>query len=303
MASAQEWPTRRIQAVVPIGAGSATDITARTALEQVAAQLGQPIVIENRPGAGNTIGMAAVARAEPDGYTLLVSGASHSVVPITFAKLPFDVFRDLVPIIPLGTTPIVLVTLPSKGYKNIHDLVAAARAKQGAMNYSSAGIGQITHFATEAIRIAAGFQAVHVPYRSAPEALTAVLSGQAEFYLSPLAAVFPLLKDGKLQALAVTGQQRASAIADIPTIQEAGFSQVNYSLWVGLFAPAKTPVPILDRLHRETAKALQTTAVKERFAKLGIDPMPMDSSAFSKMIQDEYVLNAEIAKMVGITAQ
>jgi tripartite-type tricarboxylate transporter receptor subunit TctC len=303
MASAQQWPTKRIQVVVPIGAGSATDITARTALEQVATQLGQPIVIENRPGAGNTIGMAAVARAEPDGYTLLVSGASHSVVPITYSKLPFDVFRDLVPIIPFGTTPIVLVVLPSKGYKNTQDFIAAAKAKQGAFNYSSAGIGQVTHFATEAFRIAAGFESVHVPYRSAPEALTAVLSGQAEFYMSPLAAVFQLLKDGKLQALAISGSQRASAIADIPTLQEAGFSQVNYSLWVGLFAPARTPAPILDRLHRETEKAIQSATVKERFAKLGIDPMPMAASAFSKMIQDEYVMNAKIAKMVGIKAE
>jgi tripartite-type tricarboxylate transporter receptor subunit TctC len=268
-------------------------------LDAVATQLGQPIIIDNRPGAGNTIGMAAVARAKPDGYTLLFSGG-QSVVPITYPKLSFDVFRDLIPIIPAGATPIVLVVSPSKSYKNVHDLVAAAKAQQGGFNYSMVGAGQVTDFATEAFRIAAGFQAVRVSYRSAPEALSAVLAGQAEFYMSPLAAALPLLNSGKLQALAVAGAQRASLIPQVPTLKEQGFPQVDYSLWVGLFAPAKTPEAILDRLHRETAKAIQSAGVKEKFGKLGVDSMLMESSAFREMIKDEYARNAEVAKVMGI---
>jgi tripartite-type tricarboxylate transporter receptor subunit TctC len=302
VASAQQWPTKRIQVIVPLGAGSATDVVARTVLDAVATQLGQPIVIENRLGAGNTIGMAAVARAEPDGYTLLFSGG-HSVVSITYPNLPFDVFQDLTPITPIGATPIVLVVSRSKGYKDVHDLVGAAKGQQGRFNYSMVGVGQITDFATEAFRIAAGFQAVRVSYRSTPEALSAVLTGQAEFYMSPLAAAFSLLKDGRLQALAITGAQRASQIPDVPTLKESGFSLVDYSLWVGLFAPGKTPEAILDRLHRETTKVIQSPSMKEKFAKLGVDPMLMESSAFRKMINDEFTRNAEIAKVMGIKPQ
>ena len=212
-------------------------------------------------------------------------------------------FRDLTPIVPVGATPIVLVVSRARGYKDVHELVGAAKAQQGRFNYSMVGVGQITDFATEAFRIAAGFQAVRVSYRSTPEALSAVLTGQAEFYMSPLAAAFPLLRDGKLQALAITGAQRASQIPEIPTLKESGFPLVDYSLWVGLFAPARTPEAIQGRLHRETTKAIQSPSMKEKFAKLGVDPMLMEPPAFSKMIRDEYTRNVEIAKVMGIKPQ
>ncbi|MGZ3281486.1 MAG: Bug family tripartite tricarboxylate transporter substrate binding protein, partial [Xanthobacteraceae bacterium] len=188
-AFAQGWPTRQIQTLVPQSPGSALDIVTRAVMEQVSAQLGQPIIIENRTGAGNTIAMAAVARAEPDGYTILANSSTHSLVPVTYSTLSFDTFRDLTPIIPLGNTPLVMVVSSSKGYKNVADFVAAAKEKRGAMNYSSGGVGSITHLAMEAFRLAAGFEAVHVPFRGAPEALTEVLAGRADFYFSPLTAV------------------------------------------------------------------------------------------------------------------
>src|SRR5215218_6017719 len=175
-ASAQNWPARQITTIVPQSAGSALDIVTRAVMEQLATRLGQTIIVENRTGAGNTIAMGAVARAEPDGYTVLANSATHSLVPVTYSNLPFDTFRDLTPIIPLSNTPMVMVVQASKGYKNVAEFVADAKAKKGAMNYSSGGVGSITHLAMEAFRLAAGFEAVHVPFKGAPEALTEVLA-------------------------------------------------------------------------------------------------------------------------------
>jgi tripartite-type tricarboxylate transporter receptor subunit TctC len=301
-AFAQGWPTRQIQTFVPLSPGSAVDIVTRAVMEQVSAQLGQPIIIENRSGGGNTIAMAAVARAEPDGYTLLANSSTHSLVPVTFRTLPFDTFRDLMPIIPLGNTPLVMVVTPSKGYKSVKDFVAAAKEKRGAVNYSSAGTGNITHFAMEAFRLAAGFEAVHVPFRGAPEALTEVLAGRADFYFSPLPAALPFLQEGKLDALAVSGSQRALAIPNVPTIAESGYPEATYNFWVGLFAPSKTPAAIIERIYRETVKALESPTVKEKFARLGIDPMPLDRTAFAKLIEDEFILNTKVAKSGGVKA-
>jgi tripartite-type tricarboxylate transporter receptor subunit TctC len=301
-AFAQEWPTKHVSAIVPLGAGSAVDIVARTVLDQVAVQLGQPVLIENRPGAGNTLGMGVVARAKPDGYTVLVNSSSHSLVPITYTSLPFDTFQDLVPIAPLGSMPTVMVVSPSKGYKDVAQFVAVAKSKQGGMNYSSAGVASFTHFAMEAFRLAAGFEATHIPFKGAAEALNEVLAERVDFYFAPLSAALPLIKDGKLQALAIAGSQRASALPNIPTAREAGYPKAEYNFWVGLFARANTPAPILDKLYRETVKALQSATVKERFVKLGIEPMAMDQAAFRKLINDEFELNRALAKTVGVKA-
>ena len=224
-AFAQSWPTRQIQTIVPQSPGSALDLVTRALMEQVAVLLGQPVIVENRTGAGNTIAMAAAARAEPDGYTLLANSSTHSLAPVMYSTLTFDTFRDLTPIIPFGNTPMVMMVATSKGYKNVAEFVAAAKAKRGAMNYSSGGAGGITHLAMEAFRLAAGFEAVHVPFRGAPEALTEVLSERADFYFSPLPAALPFLKDGKLQALAVSGSQRASALPDVPTHRRGRLSR------------------------------------------------------------------------------
>ena len=301
-AFAQEWPTRQIQVFVPQSAGSALDIVTRSVMEQVSVQLGQPIIVENRTGAGNTIAMAAAARAQPDGYTILANSSTHSLVPVTYSKLPFDTFRDLTPIIPLGNTPLAMVVSSSKGYKSVKDFVAAAKKKRGAMNYSSGGVGSITHLAMEAFRLAADFEAVHVPFRGAPEALTEVLTGRADFYFSPLTAVLPFLQDGKLQALAVSGSQRASALPEVPTIAEAGYPEATYNFWIGLFVPSKTPEPIIERIYQATAKALQGPVLKERYVRLGVDLMLLDRAGFAKLIQDEFALNTKVAKAAGVKA-
>jgi tripartite-type tricarboxylate transporter receptor subunit TctC len=300
--SAPPWPTRDVHVLVPQSAGSALDIVTRSVMEQVATRLGHPIIIENRTGAGNTIAMAAVARAEPDGYTVLANSSTHSLVPVTYTTLPFDTFRDLTPIIPLSNTPLVMVVSSSKGYKNVADFVADAKAKHGAMNYSSGGVGSITHLAMEAFRLAAGFDAVHVPFKGAPEALTEVLAGRADFYFTPLPAALPFLQDGKLQALAVSGSIRATALPDVPTIKEAGYPEATYNFWVGLFLPSKTPATIMDRLYRETEAALQTPVMQERFVRLGADPLPLDRAGFARLIQDEFKLNTKVAKAAGVKA-
>jgi tripartite-type tricarboxylate transporter receptor subunit TctC len=301
-ALAQEWPTKAIRAIVPLTAGSATDLTGRTVLDQLSAQLGQPIVVENRPGAGNTIGMATAARSDPDGYTILINSSSHTIVPATYGNLTFDTLRDFTPIIPLGNMPTVLVVSPSKGYRTLADFVGAAKAKSELMNYSTAGAGNFSHFASEVFRVAAGFQAVHVPSRGAPEAITEVLAGRVDFFFSPLIVALPFLKDGRLQALAVSGSRRAAALPDVPTTAEAGFSNSEYNFWVGMFAPSKTPAPILDKLYRETLKALQNPAVQERLAKLGVDPMILSASAFATLVQAEVAINTKIATAAGVKA-
>ena len=300
--SAPTWPTRDVHVFVPQSAGSALDIVTRSVMEQVAPRLGQSIVVENRTGAGNTIAMAAVARAEPDGYTVLANSSTHSLVPVTYTTLPFDTFRDLAPIIPLSNTPLVMVVSSSKGYTNVADFVVDAKAKRGAMNYSSGGVGSITHLAMEAFRLAAGFDAVHVPFKGAPEALTEVLAGRADFYFTPLPAALPFLQDGKLKPLAVSGSIRATGLPEVPTIQEAGYPEATYNFWIGLFLPSKTPAPIMGRLYRETEAALQTPVLKERFVRMGADPLPLDRAGFAKMIQDEYALNTKVAKAAGVKA-
>jgi len=299
-ASAQGWPTRQIHALVPQSPGSALDIVARTVFEPLAAKLGQPIIVENRVGAGNTLAMGAVARAEPDGYTILVNSSTHSLVPVTYTTLPFDTFRDLAPVIPLGNMPLVFVVSAAKGYRNVADFVAAAKAKRGAMNYSSGGAGSITHFAMEAFRLAAGFEAVHIPLKGAPEALTEVLTERADFYFSPLTAALPFMQDGKLKALAVSGSERASALPDVPTLREAGYPEAEYNFWIGLFLPAKTPSSVVGKLYGETADVLQSPALKDKLARLGVDPMPLDQAAFARMIEREFLLNGKIAKAAGV---
>ncbi|HLH95707.1 MAG TPA: tripartite tricarboxylate transporter substrate binding protein [Xanthobacteraceae bacterium] len=301
-APAQEWPSRTIRAIVPLTAGSATDIVARTVLEQVSGQVGQPILIENRPGGGNTTGMAAAARATPDGYTILVNSSSHTIVPATYTDLPFDTLSDFAPIIPLGNIPTVLVVPASRGYKNLADFIAAAKAKPGAMNYSSAGAGNFSHFAAEVFRRAAGFEAVHVPSKGALEALTEVLTGRVDFFFSPLILALPFVKEGKLQALAVSGSQRALALPDVPTTVEAGYPDSTYNFWVGLFAPAKVPSAILGALYQQTAAAVKSAPVQEKLAKLGVDPMLMSSAAFAALVREEVSVNTGIAAAVGVKA-
>jgi tripartite-type tricarboxylate transporter receptor subunit TctC len=297
---AQAWPVKPIRAIVPLTAGAATDTMARVVLEQVSAQIGQPIVVENRPGAGNTIGMAAVAKADPDGYTILVNSSTHTVSPATRSQLTFDPTGDLKAVIPLGNMPVVMVVHPAKGYKKLSDFVAAAKAKPGSINYASAGAGNSSHLNGERFRLAAGFEATHVPQRGAPEALTEVVAGRLDFYFSPLLNALPFLKDGQLQALAVSGSQRASALPEVPTTVEAGYPNSEYNFWAGVFVPAKVSPEMRTGLHEVVAKALAHPATRERLKNLGADPMPMTPDEFDAHVRKEIELNRELVKAAGI---
>ena len=297
--AAQAWPTKPILAILPIAPGTGADVIFRLVFNQLSIQLGQQIVVENRGGAGGTIGSAAVAKADPDGYTILGSSTSHAIAPAIYPNMPYDPARDFAAVAPIGRMPTALIMAPSKGIKTIAEFVAAARAKPGAFTFASAGVGSTTHLTAERFRLSAGFEAVHVPFRGGgfrPE----VASGRVDFGFSPIAVAVPEIRDGRLIALAVSGRERASALPDVPTTLEAGFPNSDYALWVGLFVPVKTPRAIVDRLHQETLKALQAPGLRERLAALDVEPMPMTPAEFDAFIKDEIVAQGALAKAAGL---
>ncbi len=301
-AFAQAWPAKPIKVIVPFTGGSGTDIMARTVGERLAVQLGQPVLVENRPGAGGTIGMGLVAKAEPDGYTVLVHSSSYTVTPSTYSNLPFDTLRDLAGVTPLAFLPNVLVIAPSKGLRSVRELVAAAKAKPGSINYASAGLGSATHLNAERFRLGAAIEGVHIPFKGTPEALTEVITGRVDYYFCPVNAVLSHLKDGKLLALAVGSSRRSSALPEIPTTVEAGVPNSDYNFWVGMFVPGKTPRDIVNKLHQETIRALQSTEARERLAKLGAETWTMAPEQFDKHIREEIGSNATLVKAAGVKA-
>jgi tripartite-type tricarboxylate transporter receptor subunit TctC len=302
-ASAQSWPSKRVTVVVPFTAGSATDIMARTVAKRLFEQLGQPFVVENRPGAGGTIGMAAVARAEADGHTVLIHSSSYTITPTTYPNTPYDTVRDLTGITPLALLPQVLVISPDKGIKTVQDLVRAAKAKPGQMNFASAGVGTATQLNAERFRLGAGIEVVHVPFKGTPEALTEVLAGRVDYYFCPVNAVLQLVKDKKLLGLAMGSSKRSAALPDLQTTLEAGVPNSDYNFWVGMAVPSKTPREIVTRLHHETAKALDDKEVRASMAKLGAEPMLLGLDEFATYIRNEVKTNATLVKAAGITAQ
>ena len=297
-AFAQAWPTRPVRAMIPFAAGSSLDIVGRLVLDPLATQLGQPVVVENRGGAGGTIGTGMVTKAEPDGYTILVQASAHSAAPAAYPNITYDVAKDFVAIIPLGTLPNVTVVAPASGIKTLKDLVD--KAKAGSITYGSAGVGSATHWAAERIRVAGGFNGIHVPFRGGPEALTEVMTGRVDFTSMGMSSALPLIRDGKLTALAVSTPTRSKTLPDVPTTIEAGLPDSDYVYWMGLFAPAKTPPAIVERLRSETEKALKNPNVVEKFATQGIEPMPMTSAEFDALIRKEIATNMALVKAAGL---
>jgi tripartite-type tricarboxylate transporter receptor subunit TctC len=295
---AQSWPSNPIRVIVAFSPGGAVDVVARVVMDNVSKQLGQTIIVENRVGAGGTIAAAAVAAAEPDGYTILMHSSSHTVAPALFKTLPYDAVRDFSGVIPLATQPTALFVPASKGYATIQDFVAAA--KSGKMNYGSGGVGNATHLNGERFQLSAGFKAQHVPFKGSPPALREVAAGRIDFSFSTILPALSMLKDGRVQVLAVSSRQRASTLPDVPTTLEAGYPNSDYNFWIGMLVPRGTSPEIIDRLYKETLKALQDPAVKERLRALGADPMPMTSAEFDKLIADEVATNKALVKAAGI---
>jgi tripartite-type tricarboxylate transporter receptor subunit TctC len=302
-AGAQAWPTKPLRAIVPVGAGSSTDIVHRLALEQLSVQLGQPIVVENRVGAGGTIGSATVAKAEPDGYTILAHGSAHTIAPALYKTLPYHPSRDFIAVVPVGISPSVLVVPPARNWSSAAELVAAAKARPGVLNFSSVGVGSATHLSAERFVSSAGIDAVHVPFKGGAEAMLEVVTGRVDLFFGPVALVLPNIREGKLRALAVNTAGRSAVQPDVPTLREAGFKDAEYPIWFGLFVPAKTPSDIVGRLNRETLNALQAPKVRDALATLGVDPMVMSPAEFGAYVESEIVLNAGLAQKAGLKAQ
>ena len=298
-AVAQDYPNKTIRVIVPFSAGSATDIIARTVVEQISQQLGQPVIVENRVGASGTIGIGQVAKSEPDGYTLLVHSSTFAVTANTFANPGYDAVKDLAGISVFVNLPNVLIVKPGK-YKTVKDLIDAAKAANGKMNYATVGPGSGAHLNGERFLMAGGVKAQAIPYKGGPEGTSSVLSGDTEFYFVPLPAARGLIASGKVAALGVSTPKRSASLPDVPTTVEAGLPNSEYNFWVGMWAPAKTPKAIVDKLNAETVKALANPAVREKLTKMGADPASMATAEFDAFVKKEIALNGELVKAAGV---
>lgn len=302
-ALAQGYPNKPIKFVVPFSAGSATDIVARTVGDAMGKSMGQPILIDNKLGAGGTIAAAQVAKSEPDGYTVFIPSSGHVLNPALYPNLGYDTLKDLTGVTTLAAIPNVLVVHPGKGWKTQADLIAAVKAAPGKYNYASAGIGSGTHLNAEIFRLQAGLDALHVPYKGTPDAMTNVIGGSNDWFFAPLASALPLIRDGKLQALSVSTKTRASTLPQVPTSIEAGLPGSDYTLWIGMIVPSATPPAIIKKLHEEALKALANPETKERMIKLGADPFTMSPDAFNAYIKSEMEVAARIVKAANLKAQ
>src|SRR4051812_2946729 len=279
---AQQWPTKPIRAIIPFSAGSTIDILGRIVVDPLSSALGQPIIVDNRGGAGGSIGTAVVAKAEPDGHTILIHASAHSVAPAAYPNAPYNAARDLSAVANFGVVPNVIVISPAKGIKTLKQLVDAA--KSGSMSFASAGVASASHWGAERFRLSAGFKAVHVPFKGGIEALTDVMAGRVDFMSVGVSSAMPFITQGKLVALGVATRKRSSALPDVPTTIEAGYPDSDYTYWNGMLVPAKTPRPIVDRLYAETQKVLRLPAVIEKLKPLGVEPMPLTPTEFDAMI-------------------
>ena len=300
---AETWPTKPLRAIAPIGAGSVSDIVPRVVFEQLAKQLGHNIVVENRPGAGMTLGSNLAAKATPDGHTLLVTSSAHAIAPALHANLGYQPARDFAAVIPLGVSPFVLVVPPTRQFRTVRELVAAAKAKPGAFNFSSPGVATASHLSAERFRFSARVQAVHVPFKGGVEAMTEVMAGRIDFFFVVIGAAVQNIRGGKLTALAVNGAERSAALPEVPTIHEAGFTDAEYPTWFGLFVPAKTSRQIVNHLHRETLKALEEPKIREKLLTLGVEPMIMGPKEFDAHVQRDIAINADLVKAIGLKPQ
>jgi tripartite-type tricarboxylate transporter receptor subunit TctC len=302
VANAQEpWPkAQTIRFIVPFTPGSGTDVIARILANKLADSLGASIFVENKPGAGGTIGAGIVAKSNPDGYTFLIQSSGHVVNPSLYPGLSYDTLKDFAGVTSLAQLPNVLVTSPAAGYKSLADLVSKALAEPGSKNYASAGNGSATHMNAEKFKLAAKINAKHIPYRGTPDAITDVMAGRIDWFFSPIVSALPLIKDGKLQALAVGSSKRSSALPEVPTTVEMGIPNSSYIFWVGMFAPSKTPKPIIDKMNAQIIQVMKSPAVVAQLDKLGAEPMLMAPNKFDQMVRDEMAAAALIVKESGM---
>ena len=297
--SAQQYPNRPLRFVVPYAAGGSADIIARIVSQKMTSGLGQQIVVDNRAGAGGNIGAAFVAKAAPDGYTLLLATNSHAVNATLYSQVDYDLIKDFAPVSLISSTPLILVVHPSLPVRSVKDLIALARSRPGKLFFSSSGNGGSPHMAAQLFSSTADIKLVHVPYRSNTEATTDLLSGQVQLMFSPIAAVLPQIKTAKLRALGITSTRRSVIVPDVPTLAEAGVPGYALELWNGIVAPTGTPKDIISRLHAEILKALAAPDLKERFSSQGVDPVSDTPEEFSGYIKNELTRWRKVVKDSG----
>lgn len=297
-ASAQAWPNKQITFVVPFTAGSATDIMARVISEKLGPRLGQTVVVDNRVGAGGTIGTAAVAKAAPDGYTFVIVSTGHVVNPVLYSKLNYQL-KDLAGVSPLGSLPSALVAAPGLGVKTVKELVDKNRAAPNGLNYASAGVGSAAHVNAEKFVVGLKLKGNHIPYKGTPQMLVDVAGNSADYVFAPLISSVTMIREGKVVLLAVSSEKRSSAFPNIPTMAEAGYPQGQFNFWIGMLAPAQTPKAILDKMNDEINAIVDMPDVRERFEKMGALPFKMKPAAFDKFIEEEAVALGEVMKASG----
>jgi tripartite-type tricarboxylate transporter receptor subunit TctC len=299
-AHAEGWPSRLIKATIPFGAGSAADVVPRLVFDRLAAELGQPIVIENRAGAGGTLGAALVAKAEPDGYSILAHSSALTIAPAIFPNLTFDATKDLSSALMIGSSANVMIVPNSRPWKTVQDFIAEAKAKPGSISFGSVGIGSAVHISAEKFRFAAGLEATHVPYRGGSEVIADILGARIDFYFCPLATALPLIREGRVRALLVSTPGRVADLPDVPTPLEAGLKNAESAIWFGVFLPSKTPRDVIEKFHAAGVKVLTEPAMQESLKKLGVDALPMKPSEMDDLVLRETAANMDVIKAAGI---
>lgn len=299
-AEAEIWPSRLIKATIPFGAGSATDVVPRLVFERLSAELGQPIVVENRAGAGGTVGTGAVAKSEPDGYSILAHSSALTIAPAIFPNLAYDAGKDLSSVLMIGSSANVMIVPNSRPWKTIQDFIADAKAKPGSISFGSVGIGSAVHISAEKFRLAAGIDATHVPYRGGAEVIADILGGRIDFYFCPLATALPLIREGQVKALVVSTNKRVADLPEVPTPADIGLKGADTAIWFGVFVPAKTPRDIVEKMHAAGGKALADPATQASLKKLGVEPMLLAPKEMDDLVMRETAANLELIKAAGI---
>jgi tripartite-type tricarboxylate transporter receptor subunit TctC len=303
LASAQGYPNRTVRMIVPLTTGSGADIAGRVVAKSLTETWKQPVIIENRPGAGGLIGTGVVVNSEPDGYTLLVQSASYAANPAIYKKLPYDPLKSLIDVAILGQTPYVMITAADGPYQSIRDLVIAAKSKPGEITYASAGVGSSTHLAAEYFNQMMGIKLIHVPYKGSPEAISDTMSGRTAFYMAPLDTAIGQLKGGKVRALGVTSKTRNAAVLEIASIAEQGYPNFEIGLWFGVWAPAGTPTAVVKKINADINQSMQDPEVKSAYESKGIKATPMSPTEFGKFVREEISKYQKIAKDANIEPQ